>query len=71
LVTTRITGILQAAVEVELALLDLQESVELLAGVAELDEVPAVCLEMAQLSGRLPLCLAIVGKMIKTFGEGW
>ena len=25
----------------------------------------------AQLCGRLPLCLAIVGKLILTFGQGW
>ena len=53
--------------------LGLQESVELLAGVAEIDTtaLPPECLEIAQLCGRLPLCLSIVGKMIKTFGEGW
>ena len=40
------------------------ESVELLAGVAELDvdQVPPMCLEIAQLCGRLPLCLNIVGR---------
>jgi hypothetical protein len=47
--------------------------VELLAGVAEIDasQLPPECLEIAQLCGRLPLCLSIVGKMIKTFGSGW
>ena len=46
---------------------------ELLAGVAEIDasQLPPECLEIAQLCGRLPLCLSIVGKMIKTFGSGW
>lgn len=77
LVTTRIKGIgrflLQEATEVELELLGLQESVELLAGVAELDDsqIPPALLEIAQLCGRLPLCLSIVGKLIKTFGGGW
>jgi hypothetical protein len=64
---------LQDATEVELELLGLQESVELLAGVAELDDgqFPPALLEIAQLCGRLPLCLSIVGKLIKTFGGGW
>ena len=46
---------LQQATEVELSLLALQESVELLAAVAELDtaQIPPVCLEIAQLCGRL------------------
>ena len=59
----------------QLDLLGLQESVELLAGVAEIDaaSIPPVCLEIAQLCGRLPLCLAIVGKLIqqKAFGIEW
>ena len=73
LITTRIKGLLQGAAEVELELLGLQESVELLAGVACLDdaEVSPVCLEIAQLCGRLPLCLSIVGNLIRTFGTGW
>jgi hypothetical protein len=73
LVTTRIKGMLQDATEVELELLGLQESVELLSGVAELDDgqSPPALLEIAQLCGRLPLCLSIVGKLIKTFGGGW
>jgi hypothetical protein len=47
--------------------------VELLAGVACLDgaEISPVCLEIAQLCGRLPLCLGIVGTLIRTFGAGW
>jgi hypothetical protein len=47
--------------------------VELLAGVACLDgaEISPVCLEIAQLCGRLPLCLSIVGNLIRTFGDGW
>ena len=46
---------------------------ELLAGVACLDgaEISPVCLEIAQLCGRLPLCLSIVGNLIRTFGVGW
>jgi hypothetical protein len=73
LITTRIKGLLQGAAEVELELLGLQESVELLAGVACLDgaEISPVGLEMAQLCGRLPLCLSIVGNLIRTFGTGW
>ena len=73
LITTRIKGLLQGAAEVELELLGLQESVELLAGVACLDgsEISPVCLEIAQLCGRLPLCLSIVGNLIRTFGSGW
>ena len=73
LITTRIKGLLQGAAEVELELLGLQESVELLAGVACLDdaEISPVCLEIAQLCGRLPLCLSIVGNLIRTFGAGW
>jgi hypothetical protein len=62
--------LLQGAAEVELELLGLQESVELLAGVACLDgaEISPVCLEIAQLCGRLPLCLSIVGNLIKVSG---
>jgi hypothetical protein len=73
LITTRIKGLLQGAAEVELELLGLQESVELLAGVACLDgaEISPACLEIAQLCGRLPLCLSIVGNLIRTFGAGW
>ena len=73
LITTRIKGLLQGAAEVELELLGLQESVELLAGVACLDdaEISPVCLEIAQLCGRLPLCLSIVGNLIRTVGVGW
>jgi len=73
LVTTRIKGLLQGAAEVELELLGLQESVELLAGVACLNgaEISPACLEIAQLCGRLPLCLSIVGNLIRTFGSGW
>ena len=73
LITTRIKGLVQGAAEVELELLGLQESVELLAGVACLDgaEISPVCLEIAQLCGRLPLCLSIVGNLIRTFGDGW
>jgi len=51
-VTTRIKNVLSSrGVEVELELLGLQESVELLSGVAELDVdfVPPICLEIAQL----------------------
>jgi hypothetical protein len=73
LITTRIKGLLQDAAEVELELLGLQEPVELLAGVACLDdaEISPACLEIAQLCGRLPLCLSIVGNLIRTFGDGW
>ena len=73
LITTRVKGLLQGAAEVELELLGLQESVELLAGVACLDaaEISPACLEIAQLCGRLPLCLSIVGNLIRTFGSGW
>ena len=72
LVTTRIRGILRQGTEVELELLGLQESVELLAGCAELtEEIPPECLEIARLCGRLPLCLNIVGNLIRTFGVGW
>jgi hypothetical protein len=58
---------------VELELLGLQEPVELLAGVACLDdaEISPACLEIAQLCGRLPLCLSIVGNLIRTFGANW
>ena len=57
-----------AAIHVQLCVSDTRsrcaESVELLAGVAELDvdQVPPMCLEIAQLCGRLPLCLNIVGR---------
>ena len=60
LITTRIKGILSSSgIEVELELLGVQESVELLAAVAEINgsQIPVVCLELAQLCGRLPLCL--------------
>ena len=61
LVTTRIKGVLRGGHQVELELLGLQESVELLAGVAQLDtaSIHPVCLEIAQLCGRLPLCLNV------------
>ena len=64
---------LQGAAEVELELLGLQESVELRASVACLDdaEISPAFLEIAQLCGRLPLCLSIVGNLIRTFGAGW
>ena len=54
------------SVQVELALLSTTESVELLAGVAELDgsQIPPQLLEISQLCGRLPLCLNIVGKLV-------
>ena len=69
--TTRIKGISQGA-EVELELLSVTESVDLLAGVAELNasQLPPACIEIAQLCGRLPLCLSIVGKLIKNYGTG-
>ena len=58
--TTLVAGILDDGAEIELALLALQASVELLASVAELDgQIPPVCLEIAQLCGRLPLCLNV------------
>ena len=61
------------AEEVELELLGLQEAVEMLAAVAQLDaaDISPVCLELAQLCGRLPLCINIVGNLIRTFGNGW
>ena len=64
---------MEKAAEVELELLGLQESVEMLAAVAQLDaaDVSPVCLEIAQLCGRLPLCINIVGNLIRTFGNGW
>jgi hypothetical protein len=73
LATTRIKGIMEKAAEVELELLGLQESVEMLAAVARLDaaDISPVCLEIAQLCGRLPLCINIVGNLIRTFGSGW
>jgi hypothetical protein len=73
LVTTRIKGVMEKAAEVELELLGLQEAVEMLAAVAQLDaaDVSPVCLEIAQLCGRLPLCVNIVGNLIRTFGNGW
>ena len=73
LLTTRIKGLIPKGTEVELELLGLQASVELLASVAELDDnqVPPICLEIAQLCGRLPLCLNIVGNLIRTFGQEW
>ena len=61
LVTTRIKNILSQGSEIELELLSITESVELLAGVAEIDasQIPPACLEIASLCGRLPLCLSI------------
>lgn len=55
LVTTRIKGLISKGTEVELELLDLQASVELLANVAQIDtdQVPPICLEIAQLCGKL------------------
>ena len=60
--TTRIKGVLAQATEVELELLGLQESVELLASVAELDagQIAPVCLEIAQLCGRVSLVMIYV-----------
>jgi hypothetical protein len=45
----------------------------MLAAVAQLDaaDVSPACLEIAQLCGRLPLCINIVGNLIRTFGSGW
>ena len=56
--TTRIRGLIPKGTEVELELLGLQSSVELLASVAELDDaqVPPVCLEIAQLCGEPLSC---------------
>jgi hypothetical protein len=73
LATTRIKGVMEKAAEVELELLGLQEAVEMLAAVAQLDaaDVSPVCLEIARLCGRLPLCINIVGNLIRTFGNGW
>ena len=61
LVTTRIKGILTHGAEVELELLSVTESVDLLAAVAELDtsQLPPTLVSIAQLCGRLPLCLNI------------
>ena len=55
--TTRIKGIMPKGLEVELELLGVKESVELLAAVAEIDadQTPPCCLEIAQLCGRLPV----------------
>ena len=55
--TTRIKGIIPKGLEVELELLGVKESVELLAAVAEIDadQTPPCCLEIAQLCGRLPV----------------
>ena len=55
LLTTRIKGLIAKGTEVELELLGLQASVELLANVAQLDtdQVPPICLEIAQLCGKL------------------
>ena len=52
--------------EVELELLGVRESVELLAAVAEIDadQTPPCCLEIAQLCGRLPLCLNVRCSML-------
>ena len=77
----------------ELELLSVPESIQLLLSVAEMDTsvVPPACLTIAQvlsmmlcstysdvwsgrhsqLCGRLPLCLNIVGNLIRTFGDGW
>ena len=54
LLTTRIKGLIAKGTEVELELLGLQASVELLANVAQLDtdQVPPICLEIAQLCGK-------------------
>ena len=51
MVTTRIKGVLLQGTEIELELLGMQESVALLAAVAQLDSdtVPPVCLEIAHL----------------------
>ena len=55
LLTTRIKGLIAKGTEVELELLGLKASVELLANVAQLDtdQVPPICLEIAQLCGKL------------------
>ena len=57
LVTTRIKGILDQGTEVELALLSVRESVELLSAVAQLDtnEVSPCMIGIAQSCGRLPV----------------
>ena len=57
LLTTRIKGLIAKGTEVELELLGLKASVELLANVAQLDtdQVPPICLEIAQLCGKLQI----------------
>ena len=57
LVTTRIKGILDQGTEVELALLSVRESVELLSAVAQLDtnELSPCMIGIAQSCGRLPV----------------
>ena len=60
--TTRIKGIMPKGLEVELELLGVKESVELLAAVAEIDadQTPPCCLEIAQLCGRLPVSSCVL-----------
>ena len=60
LITTRIKGVLGNGTEIELELLGLKESVDLISAVAGLgaDSVPPCCLEIAALCGRLPVGIA-------------
>ena len=73
LVTTRIRGLLNNSAEVELGVLPRDEALELLQGYADIkllkgDERQRA-IEIVELSGRLPLTLAIAGGMLLASGS--
>ena len=71
LVSTRVTNVLRAAVELNVGLMEQQEAVALLLRVAQKHELipspPAAALEAVELCGRLPLLLYMAGSMIEQF----
>lgn len=73
LVSSPISRLLSGSTEVKLALMAVSESVEMLSHAAGLDsvELPASLVEIAEICGRLPLCLNIAARMIADCGENW
>ena len=72
LVTTRIKGLLAGAGQVELGLPSTESALQILlasAGLEQLASTPPVeAAEVVEICGKLPLTLAICGKLIKDYG---
>jgi hypothetical protein len=74
LISTRISGLIQGATEVQLSLLSPQESVEMLMHMSEVSTELDASSELVQISslcGRLPLIIGIAAGMIKSLGSNW